>query len=141
MTSSSDSQNPKMAEAGMALWVHVSQSLLSRDTLSRVPRPTSSQMLKISSEEILWPVGSLCQCSVTHKALLVLRGTLLCSNLHPLPLPLPPEQKNAPSFCPPANSHLPLSDCRGYPAEQQLTFLLPTPKPSSLYHGSKQHCM
>ena len=53
------------------------------DTQSRVPR----QLPKISKEETLQPLGSLCQCSIIHTAqkyCLVFRGNLLCSCLCPV---------------------------------------------------------
>lgn len=128
MAPSSDSQNPKMAEAGMTLWVHVSQPLLSTDTQSRVPTSTSRQMLKISNEEILQSLGSLCQCSIIRTALLMLKGTLLCSSLHPLPLPLPPDRTVLQVSVLQRQTHTFLSGCRGYPAEQQFTFPQPTPQ-------------
>lgn len=41
-----------MAEAGRALWVHLVPAVLQQEhTHSRVPRPMSKQLLKISKEE------------------------------------------------------------------------------------------
>ena len=40
-------------------------ALLSRYTQSRVPRPMSRWLLKVSKEGTPQPLGSLCHCSVT----------------------------------------------------------------------------
>ena len=52
----------------------------SRATQSRVPRPTSRQLLETSREETPQPLGNLCQCSITctvQKCCLLFRGNLL----------------------------------------------------------------
>lgn len=65
------------SSGGQELWVHAIHPLLSRDTPSRVPRPASRQLLKVS-EETPQPLGT-CGYPLWHPhsttVFLVLRGT------------------------------------------------------------------
>ena len=92
------SETRSMAEAGMALWIHLYSS---RNTQSRVPRPAPRQLLNISKKETPQPLGSLQQCLITYtaqKCCLVFRRNLLHSTLHPLPLVLALNTENGAKF-------------------------------------------
>ena len=55
----------------------------SRDTQSRVPRATSRRLWKISKEETLQPLGSLCQHSITHNQAIIQYARLRYKNSSP----------------------------------------------------------
>ena len=59
-------QNPRMAEAGRALGIPQAHPISSRATQSKMHRTTARWLLEISMEETPQPLGSLCQCFVTH---------------------------------------------------------------------------
>lgn len=85
-----ESQNDRMAEAAGSSGSI--RSCPSRNTPSRMPRPTAGQLLEISKEETPQPLGGPSWCSITciaHKCCPVLRGNLLCCSLCLLPLVLP----------------------------------------------------
>lgn len=81
-------QTQRTAKAGRALYVHLAHPFSSRATQSRVPMPMAKWLLEITKET--WqPLGSLCQCSVTHtvqKFFLIFLWNSLCFCLCLVPL-------------------------------------------------------
>lgn len=72
----------------------------SRDNQSRVPRATIGWLCKISKKKTPWPLGNLCQCSVTNKGkkrLLMFTCTGLCPLL--LVLTLGTTEKSLTPLC------------------------------------------
>lgn len=84
ISSYTKTQNHRVAVVGRGPWVHPTQPLLCRDNQSRVPRPTSKQLLKVCLWEGVSKSGqSLPEPHHLHstEVLLMFRGNLLHSSL------------------------------------------------------------